>query len=215
MIAKILQYTLVTDGSGDRALLRIIDWVLQQLTQSFAGELADFRAIANPPCGLEERLRRAAALFPCDLLFVHRDAETEPRSNRVIEIQAARARAGVGSCVHVIPVRMTEAWLLIDEQAIRQAAGNPNGMTPLALPPPRDLESVPDPKRHLQKLLVEASNFRGRRLHKFRAELSWRMQRVGELIANFRPLCELPAFNAFELETREAVRRWDAGVTIE
>lgn len=210
MIPKILQYTLVTDGPSDRGLMRIIDWVLQGLTQSFAGEFADFRQLADPPRSPEERLRRAVTMFPCDVLFVHRDAETEFHSCRVTEIQGVAARADVGRYVAIVPVRMTEAWLLIDEHAIRQAAGNPNGRAALQLPPFRTLESVPNPKDVLQNLLVVASNFHGRRRHKFQRELSRRMQRVGELIVDFEPLRELSAFGAFEAETHQAVARWTA-----
>lgn len=54
--------------------------------------------------------------------------------------------------VCVIPVRMTEAWLLFDEAAIRQAAGNRLGRAPLALPPLDEVEQEPDPK----SLLYEA-----------------------------------------------------------
>jgi hypothetical protein len=36
--------------------------------------------------------------------------------------------------VCVVPVRMMEAWLLIDEMAIRRVAGNPNGRIPIELP---------------------------------------------------------------------------------
>ena len=36
--------------------------------------------------------------------------------------------------VLVIPIRMMEAWLLFEEQCIRQAAGCPRGKVPLGLP---------------------------------------------------------------------------------
>jgi hypothetical protein len=36
--------------------------------------------------------------------------------------------------IPVVPVRMTEAWLLADEFAIRSAPGNPNGTQSLDLP---------------------------------------------------------------------------------
>jgi hypothetical protein len=34
----------------------------------------------------------------------------------------------------VVPVRMTKAWLTVDEAAIRKAARNPLGTAPLELP---------------------------------------------------------------------------------
>jgi hypothetical protein len=83
-----------------------------------------------PPArlGLAERISRALALFPADLLFVHRDADRGPTATRREEIRRAVAATMANQMtVPVVPVRMTEAWLLIDEAAIRSAAGNPRG----------------------------------------------------------------------------------------
>jgi hypothetical protein len=54
--------------------------------------------------------------------------------------------------VCVIPVKMTEAWLLIDEKAIREAAGNPKGRQPLNLPKPSKTEELSDPKETLKPI---------------------------------------------------------------
>jgi hypothetical protein len=47
---------------------------------------------------------------------------------------------------------MTEAWLLIDEKAIREAAGNPKGRQPLNLPKPSKTEELSDPKETLKPI---------------------------------------------------------------
>lgn len=62
------------------------------------------------------------------LAFVHRDSENQQPTARWTEIHDG-ARSGGLTCpvVPVIPVRMTEAWLLLDEAAIRQVAGVPGG----------------------------------------------------------------------------------------
>ena len=100
---------------------------------------------------------------------------------------------------------MTEAWLLIDEEAIRKAADNPNGTVGLSLPPLNQLEKVADPKVVLRKSLIQASAKSGRRLHRFKQEISWRVQRVADLIEDFDRLRRLEAFRAFEQATQEAV----------
>ncbi len=142
---------------------------------------------------------------PCDVLFVHRDAEKEPKERRLKEIRAAAGTAGFPPFVPVVPVRMTEAWLLIDETAIRQAAGNPNGEAALPLPKVARLESVADPKGVLRTCLIEASEKTGRRLQQFERDLPERIQRVAELISDFSPLRQLPAFQDFEQEARRVV----------
>ena len=79
------------------------------------------------------RWRIAFEFYPCDVLFVHRDAEAQLPAFRREEVTRALAHTEIPH-VPVIPVRMTEAWLLADENAIRRAAGNPNGDEELNLP---------------------------------------------------------------------------------
>jgi hypothetical protein len=109
----------------------------------------------------------------------------------------------------VIPVRMREAWLLFDEDAIRKAAGNPSGTVALHLPALGQCENLPDPKRVLQDLLRDASGLRTRR--RARLRISPMVRRVSEYVHDFAPLRTMPAFSALERAIQEAVRRnrWD------
>jgi hypothetical protein len=144
------------------------------------------------------------------MLFIHRDAENSPVDRRIGELDAAIVRAAglpTGfSCSHVkvIPVRMTEAWLLIDEGNTRRAAGNPNGKVSLQMPRLRDLESIPNPKSMLHDLLRQASECTGRRLRNLRPAAC--VHRLAELIDDYSPLRRLCAFQRFERETREKLQ---------
>src|SRR5215470_17914474 len=135
-----LRYTLLTDGSSDQALMPILTWLLraQGIHGAIQSAWADLRRLPRPPRTLSERIRLSLDLYPCDLLFVHRDAEGDFQHVRIEEIHqelaAAAQRVQVPPTVCVVPVRMQEAWLLFDEQAIRWAAGNPYGRTSLVLP---------------------------------------------------------------------------------
>jgi hypothetical protein len=199
-----LAFTLAGDGATDRSLRTVLEWVLGQLpllrNHGFVVQ------VAAPGTNLRERLTRALRDYPCDVLFVHRDAEKEPREKRLEEIRRAVSEAGVLACVPVVPVRMTEAWLLIDEEAIRRAAGNPNGEVLLSLPKVASLESVPDPKKLLRECLIRASEKTGRRLQQFERDLGERAERVAELITDFSPLRQLPAFKSFENDAREILK---------
>lgn len=201
---KELRYTLLTDGGSDRALLPMLTWLLRQHLDSECAiqpSWADLRRLPRPPAKLEGKIRSALDLYPCDLLFVHRDAEGQPRQLRVDEIHeavSATDEAGAVAVVCVVPVRMTEAWLLIDEKAVRFAAGNPNGRSDLPLPPAGSLDQVADPKKYLYDLLREASGLKGRRRAKFSTHGS--AERVAEFIDDFRPLRALNAFRALESE---------------
>jgi hypothetical protein len=209
-MASPLRYTLVSDGPSDRALLSIIDWALRSMQEIVHREIsrqwADVREVEREP-GLAGKITAALHYYPCDLLFVHRDAESSEKAvfrQRREEIQRAMAAHPI-PYVCVVPVRMTEAWLLMDADAIRQAADNPSSKEQINLPPLRRLEAISDPKQDLYELLVLASELTGRRRNKFRGELSWRRVRVAELIGDYSPLERLSAFATFLEDTREAV----------
>lgn len=213
---KELRFTLVTDGSSDVVLLPILTWLLRTSGVMLALQpvWADTRRVNLPPrASLRDRLSAALDLYPCDLLFVHRDAERKPRQQRMAEIQRAieqlPAELAQPKAVCVVPVRMQEAWLLFDETAIKQAAGNSAFRGSLDLPPIRELEAVPDPKTVLHECLRRASGLHGRRLRTFPARQ--RAIRVAELIDDFSPLRVLPAFRALEDDVQRVVSqsRWN------
>lgn len=122
---------------------------------------------------LENKIRGGlkAADNMVDLLFVHRDANNAGADARQREIDLAVAAAlNAPRFVAVIPVRMTEAWLLLEETAIRKVVGNPNGRVPLDLPTPREAERRPDAKQILNDALLAASETTGRRRKRIRRD---------------------------------------------
>lgn len=198
---SLLTFTLLSDGSSDRALLPLLQWLLRQHSaRDFQPQWADLRRLRQPPKLLAERIRTALDLFPCDLLFIHRDAEGEDREARVLEIQEQLRSLEGQTAVCVVPVRMQETWFLFDEPSIRLAADNPRGRMRLDLPPLDRLEDVPNPKSLLFDLLLKASGLRPGRRHRFDPAL--RLHRLAELIESFAPLRRLPAFCALEEDVR-------------
>lgn len=88
------RYTLVTDGSSDRALIPILNWLLIEngVVRPIQPAWADFGVFSLPDrTSLVDRIRLGLVYYPCDLLFVHRDAERESRESRVQEIDEAVA----------------------------------------------------------------------------------------------------------------------------
>ncbi len=194
-----LRYTLVTDGSSDRCLLYVIDWLLaENSTRAFQGQWADLRLVAQPPRSLRERVALALQVYPCEVLFIHRDAEQRPREPVVEEIRQGLPTTVPAPVIPVVPVRMQEAWFLFDEGAIRSAAGNPNGSMVLPLPSRGKIERIVDPKTLLHGLLRDATGLSGRRLRRWSAGVA--VHRLAELIDEFSPLRELSAFHALEAD---------------
>lgn len=207
---KELRYTLVTDGSSDSALAPILSWLLveNRIACPIQPEWADLRRLPHPPRDLVTRIEMSLKLYPCDLLFVHRDAESfthERRKTEVVQALAGVSRPGPPPAVCVIPVRMLEAWLLFDEAALRRASGNPNGRIPLRLPLMTALEQMNDPKKKLYELLRDACELKGRRLQALR--VSQCARQVAHYMSDFALLRILPAFRALEEDLKEIITR--------
>lgn len=207
-----IKYTLLSDGSSNKVLLSIIEWLLQQYLPQTAidGEWADLGRLPNPipRSNIPERIKRSLELHPCDLLFIHRDAEGEPLEQRIYEINEAirKARAAdvqVPPTICIVPVRMLEAWFLFDLNAIRRASGNPSGAHVLTLPPFANLEYLLDPKDTLYNLLRDASGLHGRRLKSFNPHSAFHL--IPGFIEDFGRLRELSAFQKFENDIRQIV----------
>jgi hypothetical protein len=199
-----IQFTLFADGSTDRALLPLLRWLIRE---THGPDTIDheflYRPQFKPALNFTARLHIALRMAPCDILFIHRDAENQAPRLRYEEIANAVEALGVElrekvPYVCVVPVRMTEAWLLADESAIRQAAGRPKSTDPLDLPHPNRIDHEPDPKARLYDLLREASGKRGRRRKSFDVREAAAL--VPEFIATFAPLRQLSAFARLEAD---------------
>ncbi len=206
---KAMQYTLITDGRTDRhTFLSTIDWLFKDLKVStpFQGKWANLEFLRRPPKSLAERITATLEYYPCDLLFIHRDAEKESVESRKREIEkaASRTKVGVPPKVCIIPIRMQEAWLLFDEDAIRCAAGHPSGRSMLHLPPLQRVEGEPDPKKVLYEALTEACGLNRRRVRAF--PVAKQANLVASYIQDFSPLRALSAFRAFEEDLTHILR---------
>lgn len=197
-----LRYTVVGDGTSDRALMPILRWLLLQSGTSLplSANWADPQRLRVKTSKLADRLPLALSLYPCDLLFVHRDAEKEAAETRRSEIAEAASQCAAPPTVCVVPVRMTEAWLLLDEAAIRRAADNPNGKAKLEMPSLKEMEALPDPKEKLNTMLRTACELSGRRLNQFKRDEARRRVQVADFVQDFSPLLQLPAFRQLQEE---------------
>jgi hypothetical protein len=213
-----IKYTLLSDGRSDKALMNIIDWLFSQLLPQVPvqKQFADFSFIPKPPPNdrLDLRILKAIELYPCDIVFVHRDAESSRQDdyqNRSAQIQESYDRTNqlgaISKLVKMIPVRMMEAWLLIDEYAIKMASGNRNNAMDLNLPPVNRLETISDPKKMLDDLIKGASGLHSRRLDKLNVREA--VHRVAENIDDFSRLRQLSAFNKFEEDLKRVLQEFE------
>ena len=208
-----LLFTLVGEGSTDNALLPIIEWTLNSPDLGLLPDVefvSRFVGPAETP-GVFDVVERAVVSmvdFPCHLLFVHHDADGPTPTAwaeqiRSAVIEARQQAQDLPPTVPVVPVREMEAWLLVDEQAIRMAAGAARGRTQLDLPRGREIERCPDPKLVLRQALQKASGLPGRRLQELNTV---RPFDVATLMRRFVVLQQLPAFQAFEADVRQVIQ---------
>jgi hypothetical protein len=203
-----ISYTLITDGSSDKCLMPIINWVIKtklaEIEYSLEAQWAELRNLPKPPKHLHDKIAKAIDIFPCDIVFIHRDAESQDFALREQEIKQAIDQSDIQiPFVCIVPIKMQEAWLLIEEEAIRAAAANPNGSIKLKLPSISELETITHPKDILHNLLKQASDLSGRRLDKFlyhKAAIY-----VSETIVDFSILRNLSGFRRFEESLHEVL----------
>lgn len=200
---------LFAEGPTDyRFLLPLLDRLLDDLLArhyTARYQLAPSHGIDAPASARKQsrELRIAAAIDAywdrCTLFVVHADGANDPELWRARNVAPgiAEARTRRPSCplAACVPVRETEAWLLVDPAvfAARLGAG--------AYDLPREPERVTDPKQRLSEIFARAgSHFQSRTDYDF----------FGDLVA-LSALRRLPAFQAFERELLDALHELAAG----
>lgn len=174
----------------------------------------DFSLLAQKvPKDLSSRLSASIRLMGAkpDLVICHRDTDGTSVAERKAEMLIALKKAEIeAALVSVIPVRMTEAWLLLDENAIRTVAGNPKGRSDLELPKLHQVERLADPKTVLRNALLVASEATGRRRERVDKRFDSNRRQLLERIDMAGPIQNLSSWKALMGEVDEAVRQLGA-----
>ena len=209
------KFTLIADGRTDDALIPILKWLLRNLgINAPEPQLPILGNLRNPPKNLQDKIAIALDLFPCNILFIHRDAEADenPIETRTKEIRKAEklVKKSLPPIVCVIPIKMIESWLLFHEDAIRTVVGNPYGRQDLNLPKISEIEKITDPKARLEKMLIDAS-FPSRRGKRVTIPPNYCV-RIAEEIDDFEPLRNLSAFQKLEKELKNTLSKHFSGL---
>ena len=225
-----IQFLLVCEGSSDDALVYHIEKLLIKCGATeadgvpFHGKPHDTHSRQEVEQSREtlselaKKVKYGLELFGApgrlpDLLFVHRDADhyrdtkDAGPGKRYDEIHEAVPSAS-HSCqyVGVVPVRMTEAWLLVDKCEIRRVAGKPDNRCNLDLPALRGIERIGNPKQCLQELLLQAGSPSGRRRQNFKSKFGSHRRQLIENLPVGGPLEWLPSWVRFRDDTIAALQ---------
>jgi hypothetical protein len=187
-VSRQLTWAVIVDGGTDSVLVPIIRWAIHRLDPEVEILEPEFRRRSGGVAEFFETYKSSAML-----IFVHRDAENLTLDARMSEFDSV-SRPDV---VAVVPVRMSEAWILFDGSAIAKAAGSPSVHVPV--PELSEIEGIAEPKDHLERLLFEAAGSpTGRRGKVFKRSLVARRVSVAGHIGDFSPLEGLSAFQRFQ-----------------
>ena len=201
------------EGSSDTGLRFHIEAIAVEMGREIHVTVPDLdRLPTKPGHSVGDKLRAARQLSPgadeYDLVVIHRDSDGNPPQRRRDEIADAVAAVSPSLAhVPVIPVRMLEAWLILDHTAIREVAGNPNGRMSLGLPNPNRAERVADPKALLKQAIATASEEKGRRLNKLQARFSENRARLLQMLDREGPVKQLASWQSFTHDLSEVLSR--------
>lgn len=191
----------LSDGPSDEPLGQHLERLCAKRGVVVQITAPDFTRYRPPPGRrVADRLQAAFALeVEPEILFVHRDAEGRTPADRRHEVGKAVARIMPGlPHIAVVPVRMTEAWLLVDHGLIRRVAGKPNSSIRLGVPPTKHLERHRDPKGLLKAALGTASGLSGHRLKRFDRRFGQHRWIILQQLDIHGPVRQLPAWQALE-----------------
>lgn len=197
MTARVL---FIGEGSSDNGLVPHVEAIAVRKGLDVSVTVPDFGLLRLPTGhAVPDKLRATRALGGgYDLAVVQRDADRGPAQDRRDEIERAVGAEWPGlRHVAVVPVRMLEAWLLLDEACLRQVAENPRGRVSLDLPKGIAAEKIADPKQLLKDSLARASEYKGRRLSQFQKRFSQHRLRMLELLDPEGPVTCLPSWQDF------------------
>ncbi len=206
----IVRFLLVCEGSSDGAL---VHHIRKLLVKHGATEAEGSPYHYGTPLAKKVERGLKSSSSP-DLLFVHRDADHHhdtaaagPRK-RYSEIADAVQSASYGSrYVRIVPVRMTETWLLVNASEIRHVAGNPRGQHDLGLPAVQRIERTADPKELLKEVLFRAGSPQGKRCEKdFKNKFNGHRRQLIENLPVGGPLEHLDSWVQFRKDTIAALQ---------
>lgn len=193
---RIVKFWLLPEGASDRGLVPHLEALCQEGGADEAIGMAPDLGRLPVKIGKSVREQLQAALqygTDLNLLFVHRDADApDPVFRR--EMVEEHARGCRIPCVPVIPVQELEAWLLLDEAAIRTVAGNPRGRSGLQLPSLRTIESTREPKEVLKAAILRAADQTGRQAERIRKRFDEHREALLQRLDRDGPVRQLPSF---------------------
>lgn len=216
VVSNILTIAYTTEGSTDQRFLKsIISKVFEEVAYNCKSSIEVFDPVfikfpkkdsfVNDVINVSVQAHKIGI----NVLCVHVDADSykdvDVIKNKIHpSFEAVSKMAGNMSCknlVAIIPIHMTEAWMLADKDLLKDEIGT--GMSNIDLGINRTPESIANPKEIIQTLLTIAQDHLPKRRKRLYIEDLY--QPIGQSISMER-LETLESFNKFKLSVEIALK---------
>jgi len=216
-----LVMALVVEGSTDARFLDVIAertalQILDEHNPSVVEVLPVQRLHPKAETQAQRVLAAARAAYGYHLLLLHADADAPSRDAAwqerirpglaLVQEALARAEAVCDHLVALIPVHMTEAWMLADSAALLEVIGTDETAVTLGMNIPiGQIEAIADPKARVEEIVAAV-----------RRRISVRRRKYVQMASLYEPLARripldrlalLPSYRAFETELARALSR--------
>jgi hypothetical protein len=205
-VSAAVTFVLLREGTSDEGLVpHLRELLIRSGVDEVLGTPREYGG------SVEARLRQVVKEeADTAIVFVHRDSDSRSSESRRREITEAAERVAElhSIVVPLVPIQELEAWLLLDDAAIRSVVGRPSSTAPLGLPRAGMVESVADPKKVLAEACIAASEASGRRLKDERRKFPVRRRVLLERLDIDGPVRGLSAWQELERDISNAVATW-------
>lgn len=216
-MSNILTIAYTTEGSTDQRFLKsIIIKVFEEVAFGCEGSIDVFDPVFIRLPKKDDFVSNLLAVaaeahkIGINVLCVHVDADNNS-DEQVTHFKVNPAFSAIEnqndniSCknlVAIIPIHMTEAWMLADKDLLKDEIGTDMSNADLGIN--RTPESIADPKKYIESALNIAQAHLPKRREKIHIEDLY--QPIGQKVA-IGKLEVLPSFNKFKLSVEEALRK--------
>ena len=212
-MSNILTIAFTTEGTTDERFLKnIITKVFEELCFECESDIEVYEPMylkfPKKDSFVEDVKNLSLKAFESgiNVLCIHTDADhrndkevmtfkINPAIEGVNKIVGARKCSNI---VVIVPVHMTEAWMLADKDLLRKEIGTHQSLTDLGIN--RNPESIANPKRTIEEALIKAQTNLPKRRNK--VEISDLYQPIGQKL-KILELEKLPSFIKFKKSARD------------
>jgi hypothetical protein len=189
-----------------KIILRTTEQIILNRSQSIISVLEPFPIEVEKMGNRVQEIRQAAAkAYGYNILIIHADADYE------IDEKAFKERINPGfesvqldkteeefckDLLAIVPVQMTEAWMLADKEALKEELGTQKNNRELGLSfPLKQVEKIANPKSKIQEIIRIA--FKDLPIHKRRIQISSLYSPLGQQVS-LDILEKLPSYLKFK-----------------